>query len=343
MLFDDAGVRIDLRGDHPIAKDYQSKLKELRTYQYPLRFKTRFHNRINPTGEREPFQSTVALFTGYVDLPDGTREKVRYSRTTPQRKKSGALDYTEGSGEVVTHNMVITDKEMDKAYFMMYLCPTVKRKMLVLENKKQEASEALKAGSKMAAVYFYLTDPDSPIFSDEQRIRTIAMSLGVANAESEKVSVEEVKMTLIKHIEKGEAAKDESVNVDAFKKATTMPEFYKKRAQVFRAIDNNVLRFNNAKMCYEVKYGDDFVKLIDVTARDVKHPEDALIRLMDANPNVQEMFLKVVDEEPAVITKEMIEEMGMNDLRTLCNKHDVPHFGKKKELIIGELIDKMGL
>ena len=215
--------------------------------------------------------------------------------------------------------------------------------MLTLENKRQEATDALKAGSKMAAVYFYLTDPDSPIFNDEQKIRTIAMSLGVTNAESKKVSIEEVKMTLIKHIERGEASSNESVNVDAFKKATTMPEFYKKRAEIFRALDNDVLRFNNAKMCYEVKYGDDYVKLIDVTARDVRNPEDALIRLMDANPQVKEMFRKVSESEPTLITKEMVESMGMNDLRALCTKHDVPHFGKKKEMIIGELIDKMGL
>ena len=55
MLFDDNGVRIDLRGNHPIAKDFQEKLPEIKKYQFPLQFKTRFQNRINPTGEREPF------------------------------------------------------------------------------------------------------------------------------------------------------------------------------------------------------------------------------------------------------------------------------------------------
>lgn len=343
MIFDDAGVRIDLRGDHPIAKDYQAKLKELKEYNFPLRFKTRFHNRINPTGEREPFQSTVALYTGYVDLPDGTREKVRYSKTNPRKTRTGNLDYDEGSGDVVKHSMIVTDKEMDKAYFMMYVCPSVKRKMIVLENKKQEASDELKAGSRMAAVYFYLTDPDSPIYSDEKRIRDIALSLGVANADNQSVSIEEVKVTLIKHIERGEAARDEMVNVEAFKKATTMPEYYKKRAQVFRAIDNKLLRFNNARLSYEVKYGDEYVKLIDVTARDVKHPEDALIRLMNTNQSVKEMFDKVVCEEEVTITKDIVEGMSMNDLRTLCAKHDIPSVGRKKELIIAELIEAMGL
>lgn len=343
MLFDDSGVRIDLTSDHPIAKDFRAKQEELKKYQFPLRFKTRFHNRINVTGEREPFQSTVALFTGYLDVPNGTREKVRYSRTNPRKKANGKMEYDEGSGEVVKHNMVVGSNEMDKAYFMMYLCPSVQRKMITLENKRQEASEALQAGSKMAAVYFYLTDPDSPIFADEKKIRTIAMSLGVSNAENPRVSIEEVKVTLIKHIEQGETSKDESVNVDAFKKATTMTDFYKKRAEIFRAMDNEVLRFDNKRLCYEVKYGDEYVKLIDVTARDIKHPEDALIRILDTNPTVKEMFSKVVATEMVEMTKERIEKMGMEDLRTLCNEHNIPHFGKKKELIIGTLIEKLGL
>jgi hypothetical protein len=342
MLFDDKHQRVDLRGDSPIAKDYQEKMKELDKYKFPLRLKTRFNKRINPTGEREPYQSTIALFTGYINYPDGTTEKVRYSRTNP-KIKNGKYEYDEGSGEVVTDSMLITDKEKDKAYFMLYLCPVVKRKMLVLENKKEEAEKTLRAGASMAAVWYYLTDPDSIIFNDEKTIRTIATSFGVSNADSERISLQEVKLSLIRHIERGEASGDANVNVEAFKKATSLPEFTKKRADVYRAIDNEILRFDESKMRYEVKFGGAYTKLIDVTSRDMSSPEDALIRIMDSNAEIKDLFYRAVGNPDAGLKADDVRNMTTTELKSRCKQADIPTFGKKNEVLQSELIEKLGL
>lgn len=351
MLFDDKGIRIDLRGDSPIAKDFRSKLLDMKRYKFPLRFRTSFKRRINQTGEREPFQSTVALYKGYFYHEDGTTEKIRYSRTNPSIRNKN-LEYVEGSGDVVVDSMLVREDEMDKAYYMLYICPNVKRRMLVLEDKQEEARKAIEAASGMAAVWYYLNDPESPLVGNDEKIRLIALSLGIMNAENPFVSIEEVKWSLANHIQKGEANGDTNVNVNAFKEATSLPEYYKKRARIYRAIDSKILIFDESKMRFRVKYGDEYVKLMDITARDIDSPEDALLRVMDNNLDVKDLFDRALDKDgqprggvnssKELDSMETLMSLSMGALHSKAKEYEIPSFGKKREVIISEILECQG-
>ena len=340
MLFDSNGVKVDLESNHPIAKDYQSKLSEIREYKFPLRFKTKFSRRINPTGEPEPEQGIRVLHSGQLELKNGTAEKVTYSKTMP-RMRAGRLDFA--TGEFVTNALLVTEKELDKAYFMLYICPVIKKGYLKLENKKEEAKKELEAGSKMAFVYYYLADPDNPFYHDEKKIRQVALSLGVVNAESPSISVEEVKQTLVTHIKKGEAANSQYVNVAAFKEAVQLPEHYQRRASIYRAVENKTLYYDGSAFRWMVKMGDGYVKLMDVTSKDTNSPEDGLLRLMDSNDKVRELFDKATKGEPVPVSKEQVMDMKRPELNDVCKENGIPYVGKKNEDLVKDIIEHLGL
>lgn len=343
MLFDDRGQRIDLKGNSSIAQHYREKVKELQNYKFPLLFKTRFSERVNVTGEREPSQSINVLFEGYVNLPDGSREKIRYSNGYPIAQRSGRFEYPEKSGDLILDSLIVGKGEMDKAYFLMYICPTVRTGGLKLENKQAEAESRLEAGSRMAVLWYTLTDEDSPLYPDEDRVRKIALSLGVSNALDSTISLAEVKASLIRHVEQGEVANSPHVNVEAFKKAMSLPAYYRTRGKVYQAIEDDILRFDNAHMKYSVKFGDNYVNLVNITAGEIDSPEDALVRILDSNEDVRSMFDRACGGEDEGITKEDIMKMGMSELHTKCKESDIPSFGKKKDVVQGLLIEKLGL
>jgi len=80
MLFEQNKV-IDLgnkNNPHPVAQDYFEKIQEIKKYKFPLRI-LGYPVKYNVNGEKEPPQTTIALYEGDFVSKDGVKTKVVYS------------------------------------------------------------------------------------------------------------------------------------------------------------------------------------------------------------------------------------------------------------------------
>jgi len=335
MLFiNNEHISLDSKNtNNPYAKEILAKFEEIRRdYTFPIRIKTRFGTRINKTGAKEPTQSIVALFEGDYYTETGVKVRMRYSKTFPKKTASGRIDYVEGSGEIVERHMVISDKEMDKAYYMLYVCPIVKKGLLKVENKQKEAASHLKNLSRMAVVNYFLTDEESELFHDHDRIRTIALSFGVPKADDKKLSIEEVKLRLIENIAKGENSNDPIINIKAFREATNLPVLVQRRATIQKAVDKGVLKFDTNKWRWVLKVGDVDRAILEVNVQDYGVKEDLLVRHFISNDDHRSLFDKAMGQEGAFagkakLTAEEIDAMGMPELKTRCAEAKLPYMG----------------
>ena len=348
MLFkNDEPMRLDdMEVKDTIVIAIRKEMEEIRdTYKFPIRIKTKYGTRINPTGHKEPNQSIVALLEGNYMLPNGGKVRIRYSKMNPRKMSNGRIEYVEGSGEVIERNMVIGSDDLDKAWFMLKVCPVVKKGMMKVEDKQKEAKAKLDSLGNMAVVNYLLADKASELASDHERVRTLALSFGVANADdTRKLSIEEVKVRLITNIAKGEASKDPIINVKNFKESITIPLETQKRAIVQQAIDKEILYFNHTKYYWAIKLSGLERKLLDVDGQSFGRKEDILVKHLLVNDDARELFDKAMGRYAAFagkkdFTAEEIDSMSMADVRSRCQEVNIPAFGKgrtedilKKEL-----------
>lgn len=332
---------------NPYAKEILKKFEQMKQdYNFPIRIKTRFGTRHNKTGAKEPYQSIVAPFEGDYVTPTGVKTRLRYSKSYPTKKASGRMDYVEGRGEVVERYMVIQDTEMDKAYYMLYVCPIVKKGMLKVENKQKEAAAELKALSKMAAINYMLNDEDSELYHDENRIRTIAAAFGVTKADDKKVSLDEVKLRLIKAITVGESGNDPLINIKAFKEAVKMPKDIKLRARIQQAIDRELLMFDMRKYRWNFIIDKMHKPIMDVNVSDFEIKEELLARHLLGNLDDKSLFDRLLGEDSnPSYTVEDIDKLDMGELRSMCQDRGIPIIGAgiTKEVLRKNLKESLGL
>lgn len=349
MLFRENGTAIDLSegSRDPIALDFHERSKEILTkYKFPIRLKTRFGDRYSVNGVKEPSQGTVALFKGKFHHDTGVSETVRYSRSYPTRSSTGKMRYEEGPGEFVQDSMLLSKAEMDKVYFMLHLNPNVKRKMLTVENKQEEAEAILSASGRMAVVNFMLNDEMGDLYADDKRVREMALAFSVPRAEDKQYSLPEVKLALYRALERGEAENDPMVNVKLFRESIGKPDSYKKRAEIQRATDNGILAWNMLRYRVDIKVGETVQKLMDIPTDEWVMKEEVLRRYLDANMEAKELFHKATGESGAwssgKLTKEMVDAMSdFYEIKSHCNAFGIPTTAKSKELLKEELKERL--
>lgn len=333
MLFEQNKV-IDLsnkNNPHPVAQDYFEKIKEIKKYKFPLRI-LGYQTKYNVNGEKEPPQTTIALYEGDFISKDGVKTKVVYSEQYPTQKANGRFEYLpDGKGKVMSTHMLIREDELDKAYYMLYICPNVKRGILRLENKQEEAKQYLAARSKMAVIHYFLMDDSSDLSTDEDRVREIALNFGISKADDKKVSLYEIKKALVLALETGEANNDPVVNVKAFREAVNIPDKVKKRALIQRAVDNKLLIFDRAKFEWKIAVDGEARKVLDVPI-DATSKEDLLVKYYNSNQSARELFEKVMGEDVSWDGEEKfdpatIDILDMSALKRQCKKVGIEFMG----------------
>ena len=346
MIFRENGTRVDLtdvNSTDPIARDFHEKSKEIREmYRFPIRMKTRWRRKYNVTGAQEPPQSAILLTKGKFKFTNGVSETIRYSRTEPTRTSNGKMSYVEGLGIMVTDSLTIHEGDMDLAYFALYYSPSIAKKILTVENKAKEATEALRARGSMAMVEYYLTDESGPLYDDSEKLRRVAMAFGVAHSDSENVSDDEVKLALLRTVEIAEASKDPFRNIEAFKAATKSDVNVRKMAMIQKGLDSERLVYDVMSLAWKLDVGGDIVTILRINSQDVPRKEQILIRHLDTNQDHCGLFERVVGKPGEWLGNfEQAQELKGDALLDKCREYGINTFGRKHDHLRNELKEKM--
>ena len=347
MIFVD-GNKIG-EGNSEAEKYYRDKKKELlETYQWPIRIKDRLASRINETGYRETAKSYSIPLKQVVNDTIGSHEW-RYSTGYPVRdNKTGRQRYPV-MHHIFKGELVIDKSDIDLAFFIIFRSDILQSTKLYVVDTRKEAEVYASAKRKMAGLAFMLWEEESPIYNNDQGVRDIAASLGIPHAhDKNKYSLNEVKMRIESVVTEAERIGDTTANYEAFKKASKLPERVKQKALVQKAIDANIVKFDDLSWSFFIldNEGNQSKRLARIDTDSFDEKEEILIEYLMKNEDDRLAIEGRLGEEffqKEDLTLEEINAMDRNELVEHCKRYRIKSVGVNEEFMREALMKRFNL
>lgn len=248
----------------------------------------------DPKSETIPYQTTIQGETGsetWVYTP------------SPPRKVDGNLVFSE-KGRMFWHGkkLMLNKSEAELIFFLSELSPLVKKGRIVLEDKEFEARTQISKKVGALDVEWYVYSEHSPLSVEstggEETLRTIASAWGVPGVEA--LGISEVKVNLVKYIQRSEANRASTGRGYAeFVSETRVDEYIKLRSIVQRAIDRGAVYLDNGDNTW--RFGANQQIIMTVAPRDFSQKETALYNYMRANEGIKNILYTEMGEDVKVL------------------------------------------
>jgi len=218
-----------------------------------------------------------------------------------------------------------------------------------VENKSAEAKAMLDIRAQMVDVDWMLLSGNSPISTDEDRVREIALAMHVAKADDkDNYTFPEVKAALIRAIEHGEMTNNPIVNIAAFKEFTDMSNKVRRRALIQRAVDGQLLQFDGNQFKALLNIDGEWRELARIDVREWEKKEDVLVAVLVKDMEKQLTFNQVVRVDfmgGTVDTAADVRKLTYGELKSKCQIAGIPVVGagRTKEVLEKEYIEHLGL
>ena len=335
-------VPLDMADRHnPYVKEFRewkdNFLKQ--GWKFPLRIRTHLTPQINITGDREPERFRFVPWEANASY-NGMPVVWNYKKNASDMKTKG---------EMIGSVMVISQNDMDKAFFYLTKCPLFKSGLMWLENKKAEAEAKLNVRGQMVDAEWLLLSENSPLHGKEDEVRTLALALHVKGAEDKvNISLPEVKDAMLRAIEHGEAEKNPLVNIGIFRELVDMPNKVRNRAVIQRAVDCSQLEFDANQFKAMLNIEGEWRELARIDVNEWRRKEEVLIEMLQRDKDKELTFAQVTGEGVGGIQVNTFEDMKaltFNDIKQKCNEVGIPVVGKgrTREVLEKELSEHLSL
>lgn len=319
---------------NPDVVAYKKKAKEIKAkHKFPLVFKTSYPLELNASGLKEPFKSIAIPMSARHINDEGIPENWIYTEAYADSK--GKI---KAKRKMVTRTFNVNERDMELAIFLLYYSDFVKDGTLQLVNKQRDAQKKVLAKEKMVQTRYLLFVEGSPIYNDEERIRTIAASFGIGDARKEENSIDEIKLLLEQVIENAEVNGDKERDEKAFVKALDMDEITKEKAFVQEAIDKGIIAYHESKFQWVIiSKGSAPEKICSVNPVELNKKEETLIHYLRKNLFYKEAIETRLEQGEVFgnqfeITEEWIDTAIRKELLQRCKYLGVHDPMKKKDV-----------
>lgn len=318
----------------------KKEFEKIQKMSNPLKIKLLSTPGINPTGVKEPIPSYTISTKGSI-IREGMSETWVYTKNRPNMV-DGELKFSTRS-ILITNGELYLDpvRETDKIYFLIYVSNLLKIGF-GLEDLEQEAEKVITEISAESALNFYLFSEMSPLLEQPQKLRDIASSWNIPNAQQ--LGMNQLKLRL------KDVVTESNRNVDITKRGIT--EFVdevrgngntitKFRALMQKAIDKKVIAFNaqqNAWFWLDSATGEYTDYIVPVLPVQLNEKHDVLFEHLRMNAELFQTLEKCIAGNIQVTTpyshlkwKELIAKAGDNGIKT---------YGKERPKIEAEMLEK---
>lgn len=333
-------------------EEYPKVLAELKALRdkykkHSLVLKLNYKTVINPgSGKKEKPGSRLIPFE-VIRMGDNGSEHWQYATMPPKLDaKTGKLVFAPNDRRkhLLTEKWTIdVQREPELAYFMLKLSNTVKKHRLMIEDKAEEALQAVSVKKRSSLMQGLIYLDESPISKEitgsEFKMRQIASSWGIPNAHDEdKLTYEQVQESLYMAVMRGEQEPDgkEKRGVEAFINETSSPHITKGRYVVRQALDKDVIYFDaDSSMVKTYPNGDDFYP---VPLTEKHRYFEYLCRNLVLDEKKMKQLEEAVLDIPVVQPKD-IEQMSYDALVQACQERKIKTFGRKKDDLKKDLLE----
>jgi hypothetical protein len=330
------GTLLDITQDTPYVKEYLSKREELlKNYEFPMVFTTRREPIINPSGVAEPPKIIIIPAASVVQEEFGTVEW-RYTNSISRNGRYSPRSI------MINGEIAVGKEDLDLAFFLLYKSQHgPKSGLLYLKDAKREADEYVSKKAALSGLTYILYDEDSPL-SDED-VRTIALALGISNADDKKYTTNQVKLMIEQEVIKGETSGDTFCNYKTFKEFSRVNDWVKLLARIQKLYDKKVIEYDYVDGCFYLinQEGQRINRLYKISASDYAQKDRLLARkLMEDKVMLSllnEHAGEKVDGDLDILTEEELSELSMDALRGLAKRKGIKSFGISKEELIKQL------
>jgi hypothetical protein len=306
----------------------------------PLKVKLLSTPGTNPTGMKEPIPAYSWPFRASI-IRDGMSETWVYTKNRPN-VIDGELKFTDRAIQITNGELYLDPiRETDKIYFLIYVSGLLKIGF-GLEDLEKEAEKVITEISAESALNFYLFSEMSPLLETPSKLRDIASSWNIPNAQQ--LGLNQLKLRL------KDVVLESNLNVDITKRG--IKEFVdevkgnggtitKFRALMQKAIDKKVIAFNsqqNAWFWLDSATGQYTDYIVPVLPVQLNEKYDVLFEYLKMNAQLFSTIEKCIDGNILETTpyshlkhKELIAKAIDNGIKT---------YGKKRPEIEAEMLEK---
>lgn len=321
-------------------RELRKRFLESGEFEWPIRILSRRGRKVNPTGMREPEKFIHIPTVSTVDDNEGSHEW-RYTKARPPLVK-GVPKFDERV--TLGHEIVIDKADVDLAIFLILKSQhCVRTGQYYVKDRKKEADDYAKKKAMLSGVGFILYDDSSFLNNDD--VKTLALALGISNADSDKYSINEVKQMIEQKVVQGETTGDKHCNYKVFKDYARVDQRVKLLAAVQKMYDENIVRYDriSGKFSYMVE-GQIIDTIFQIAPIDEYRKDILFLQFLDRNDYWHEvLFTKLGYEvEEQVIDAEYLGKLEFKMLCTVAKQHGVVYAGKKRELVEKEILEKLG-
>jgi len=335
-------------------------------------------NERNPiTNYPEPVANTYIPYKTTVQDNDGYSRTWRYTPGSPVTDSTGNLRYPE-EGLIFGTSLVLTDKEMDKAFYLLYITPEIGFKkgnkvVGLVVNNNEEAHDIAKNNELEADVKFFIYSKHSPMYDDVEMLFKLCKAWNVprikhmermynsfiqdANNTTAYEFVNSAKVGLEKAVWDNVS---NGVPVERFIEAVRKdPDWVDLRVNVLEAIDNGYIKLNKGTGAVYFDIGGEQTGICNVQPRKrtgISYVNDVVDVMFNSEDSMQ-ILSSLGDEQPTSSTKfdpkmfdpkqDSIGDLKYSEKRALAKflSITVPRSTKENELdkLIIEEYDRRGI
>lgn len=337
----------------------------------PVIFKTTRPIRFNESGMVEPYPEEWIPYTATIGGEHGS-ETWTYSPTQP-RKIKDELKFSQ-RGRIMKNAWVLDkNKDKDFIFFFCEISPFVKKKRIVLEDKRVEARKSIDKVLSDTEVRFMIYSDYSPISvkstGSEDTLRMLAAAWGVTNAHSKEYSIDEIKVALAGQVEKGQANYNSTNRgFKEFLEEAQASELYELRANIQKAIDFGILLYDAENFEWRLAHAKS--PLCSLTSEDIDAPANGLYKFLKTRSDKVDIIINLLgrraygrsaesiveidnpaeDEEERFSDNEITHQkklinfdtMEYKDIQSMAAEMGIKSFGVKKNVLVLKIKEKLG-
>jgi hypothetical protein len=326
---------VDLR--KPEYKWLQKIFDEIRQMSNPVKIKLLSLPGVNPTGMKEPIPSTTWPYRNSM-IRDGMSETWVYTKNKPN-VIDGELKFSERAIKIDDGALFLdTRNQTDLIYYIVYVSGLL-QKGFQLEDLEKEAEETIVEMSSESALIFYLTSELSPLLENTNKLRDMASSWGIPNAET--IGISQLKLILkdvilVSQANYATTKRGIKEFTDEIRNMDTITKF---RALLQKAIDRKLIGFNNQQNAWfwlDASTGEFSEFIVPIMPIQISQKNEILFEYFRQHAELFEIIDKSLS---TVVNKEGTRygHMTWHQLQTYASERGINTKGKTKDKVQEEL------
>lgn len=263
----------------------------------------------------------------------------RYTSSKPSKVGAGAPPTYAINHIYVKDETPYFEADIELLWYLSGKSADVQARILRFEDPAAEAKKKVAVMSDDTEIKFYLMGKTSPLYNDEDALRSIAAAFGIEN--DQRLNIDELKVAIYDAVSTGQKRGDRACNYDLFMEFTQAEDKHRYASKCRKAITDGDLYFDKKEYAWFLKgQNDPFLKL---KGTEVDTAVSMVVDKVINSPAHAVSLMKFYNEE-ATLTVDIVNTLKRPALLRIakeCGAEFTPT--DKNEELQQKIIYKLGL